>query len=54
MIVEEYLILLTRRDVLELKEAIKSKEGEAESYISEIEVTFFVVTVPLKGAGYLA
>lgn len=33
------LILFTSRDVLELNEAISIKEGESDSYISEIEVT---------------
>lgn len=35
-------IILNCRDVLELTEAIKIKDGEAEAYISEIEVPHFV------------
>lgn len=49
MIIEDHLLLLTCRDVLELEEAIKIKEGEAESYISEIEVTFFLVFSTYRG-----
>lgn len=53
MIIEDHLLLLTCRDVIELKEAIKIKEGEAESYISEIEVTFFFVLLLIQDAGFL-
>lgn len=37
-LVTETNVFGTCRDVLELEEAIKIKDGEAESYISEIEV----------------
>lgn len=35
-------IILNCRDILELTEAIKIKDGEADAYISEIEVPYFV------------
>jgi hypothetical protein len=31
------------RDVVELKEAIRIKEAEGDAYISDIEVSFFLI-----------
>jgi hypothetical protein len=36
-------MILFARDVLELNEAIKIKEAEGDAYISEIEVSSFLV-----------
>lgn len=36
-----YIALISCRDVFELREALKIKGGESETYISEIEVQIY-------------